>query len=345
MKTFTPTHRILITPTGGLGLRPSHEPHEEDAAVDRGNWRYMMDGELWLAHPECVTVLGPLRSPVEMAGNGTKDTNPKDAVGSRKIPWHIIPWRVMAGVCLAFFGGALKYRAFNYRIAGVRASVYIDAAIRHILRFAEGEDHDPDVKGYNAAEPSKGVLVHHLDEAIAGLMVLRDSMLLGNWTDDRAPAINPGWIDEANEMAGRIIDANPNPKADFTQYEVAKTRAVAAGLAAFVPEGTDATWLEEIKNTGEPPASSPPAPIAPAGVDTPVETPPAPFMAIHDTEPGDLPVIVDREAIPEGVTYNFIRNTFFRGDKDCDDEGGPMAFYNHWFPRASEFPPHPSEEL
>jgi hypothetical protein len=196
---------------------------------------------------------------------GVKDTNPKDAVGSRKLPWHIIPWRVMPGVVLAFFGGALKYRAFNYRIAGVRATVYADGILRHLTRFMEGEDYDPDVKGYKHEDPSKGVLIHHLDELIAGAMVLRDSILAGNWTDDRAPAVKPGWIDEANEMAARIIDANPEPKSNWTEAEVRKARAIAAAVEAFD------------KNTGAHPAPSAPAAFAPAAADTPAPIPPGPI--------------------------------------------------------------------
>jgi hypothetical protein len=164
---------------------------------------------------------------------GAKDTNPKDAVGSSKVAFHVIPWRVITGIAHAFLGGALKYRAYNYRIAGVRASVYVAASIRHILRFWEGEDWDPDVKGYNKESPLDGVLIHHLDEAIAGLMVIRDSIIRGNWQDDRPPASEPGWIDEANEMTARIIAANPDGLPSWTQAEVAKGKALAASLEAF----------------------------------------------------------------------------------------------------------------
>lgn len=105
----------------------------------------------------------------------TKDTNPKDAVGTRKAPLSALPIRVLWRVGLAMMEGALKYGRHNYRAAGVRASVYFDASLRHKFSWWEGEDIDPDS------------MLHHLDKELACLMVLRDSILSGNWVDDRPP--------------------------------------------------------------------------------------------------------------------------------------------------------------
>lgn len=136
----------------------------------------------------------------------TKDTNPKDAVGVRKAPISTMPLRVLAGVGLALLEGARKYGRHNYRVAGARASVYLDAVIMgHLATWWEGEDIDPD-SGLN-----------HIDKAIAGLFVLRDSMLAGNWTDDRPPRAKDGWRREANELAGQIIDRYPNALPPFTE--------------------------------------------------------------------------------------------------------------------------------
>ena len=62
----------------------------------------------------------------------TKDTNPKDAIGVKKLAYSMLPWRALTGVALAMQEGALKYRRHNYRVAGVRASVYFDACLRHV---------------------------------------------------------------------------------------------------------------------------------------------------------------------------------------------------------------------
>ena len=123
-----------------------------------------------------------------------KDTNPKDLVGTRKVPLSTLPFRVLWRVGLAMLEGMCKYGRHNYRAAGVRASVYFDAVVsRHLGAWWEGEDIDPD-SGLN-----------HIDKAIAGLMVLRDSMLQGNWTDDRPPAGNVDMA-ELNKQAGELID-------------------------------------------------------------------------------------------------------------------------------------------
>jgi hypothetical protein len=137
-----------------------------------------------------------------------KDTNPKDAIGIRKAPLSALPIRVLWRVGLAMLEGAVKYGRHNYRAAGVRASVYFDAGMRHFLQWWEGEDIDRDSG------------VNHIDKLIADLMVLRDSMLQGNWVDDRPPS-GAVKMDELNSLAGRIIDmhADKNPR----HYTIADT--------------------------------------------------------------------------------------------------------------------------
>lgn len=137
-----------------------------------------------------------------------KESNPKDAVGTAKVPLlSVIPLRVLGGLALAMLEGARKYRRHNYRVAGVRASVYMDALGRHIFPWWEGQDIDPD-SGLN-----------HIDKAIATLVVLRDSMLQGNWVDDRPPAAADGWILELNEKAKGVIVKYPEGLPPYTQKD------------------------------------------------------------------------------------------------------------------------------
>jgi len=103
----------------------------------------------------------------------SKPTNPKDTLGIKKAPLHCLPCDVLMELGLAMAEGAIKYGAHNYRDAGVRASVYYDALQRHIMAWWEGEDIDPDSG------------VSHLIKAMACLVVLRDSMNMENWVDDR----------------------------------------------------------------------------------------------------------------------------------------------------------------
>lgn len=133
----------------------------------------------------------------------TKDTNPKDAVGVAKAPISTVSAAVMAEVGVAMLEGALKYGRHNYRVSGVRASVYYDAVVnRHLFSWFEGEDLDPDSQ------------LSHITKAIAGLTVLRDAMIRGMWVDDRPPA-TLGFIQELNKHTARLLKKYPKPKKAF----------------------------------------------------------------------------------------------------------------------------------
>jgi hypothetical protein len=138
-----------------------------------------------------------------------KPTNPKDAVGVKKVPFSTLPMPVVAEVGLAMLEGARKYGRHNYRVAGVRASVYFDAVMRHMAQWWEGEDLDPDSD------------LSHVTKAIASLVVLRDSMMRGNWQDDRPPKAGPGWVADMNIAAADIIDRLPDAVPAHVAEEVA----------------------------------------------------------------------------------------------------------------------------
>lgn len=135
-----------------------------------------------------------------------KPTNPKDVVGCKKVPGQLVPEQVVMEIGLAMLEGSLKYGGYNYREAGVRASIYIDALKRHIAQWQEGEDID-EASGLS-----------HITKAISTLVVLRDAMLNDMWTDDRPPRTkNRRWMEEYNKKAAEIIDRVPNPVRGFTQ--------------------------------------------------------------------------------------------------------------------------------
>lgn len=135
-----------------------------------------------------------------------KETNPKDALGITKTPFSCVPSNVIAEIALGLFEGARKYGKHNYRVIGVRYSVYHDAALRHLSQFLEGEDVDPD-SGLN-----------HITKALSCLVVLRDAMLNDMWTDDRPPKVkNQNWIKDCNDKVKEIIDKYSNPVEPYTQ--------------------------------------------------------------------------------------------------------------------------------
>lgn len=134
----------------------------------------------------------------------SKPSNPKDAVGIKKVPFSVIPWGVIGELGIAMLEGALKYGRHNYRSVGVRASVYVDASIRHITSFWEGEDIDG---------PSR---ISHITKAIASLTVLRDGMMRDLWVDDRPPKLGADWMKILNSKAEVLIEGNPNPQPAIT---------------------------------------------------------------------------------------------------------------------------------
>lgn len=136
--------------------------------------------------------------------NHFKPSNPKDGVGSRKVGLHAVPFTVMWEVGNGMGEGGYKYGTHNYRAAGVRASVYFDATVaRHLAAWWEGEDVDPDSG------------VNHVTKAICSLIVLRDSMIRGNWVDDRPIKSDPNLLHEANKRAAALADKYPNPVAPY----------------------------------------------------------------------------------------------------------------------------------
>ena len=109
-------------------------------------------------------------------GTVSKETNPKDAISTKKPRFYSgLPANVTKEVSIGMMEGAMKYGRHNYRVTGVRASVYIDATIGHILDYWEGQDMDPESN------------LHHITKAIASLYVLRDSQMRNMCEDDRPP--------------------------------------------------------------------------------------------------------------------------------------------------------------
>lgn len=147
-------------------------------------------------------------------GQVTKPSNPKEAVGGAKLDMGLVPWSLVIGAAKAFLEGALKYGRFNWRIAGVRASTYFAAAQRHMAKWYNGQDFDPKTK------------VHHLENAIACLAIIRDAELYKKLNDDRPPCPDPDamarLIDESDAVISHLKESfkSHTPK----QYTIADTR-------------------------------------------------------------------------------------------------------------------------
>jgi len=222
---------------------------EKMTLTDNSNWdRKLHDPACSLGHDpmssECDIPLQELRRRAnnENAGDGSKPSNPKDAVGSKKARWFsYIPLRVLVGVGIAMLEGALKYGRHNYRVAGIRGSVYVDAVVcGHLVPWMEGEDIDPDSGR------------HHIDKAIASLVVLRDGMLEGNWTDDRPPSAKgfAEFMAQAHKDTEALLAKYPEGKrkAAFTIDDTIWKNAAAARAAIDDIDANNNLRLEDIGN-------------------------------------------------------------------------------------------------
>lgn len=164
-----------------------------------------------------------------------KETNPKDAVGVRK--WRqftTVPLTVVAEVGAAMLEGARKYGRHNYRVAGVRSSVYIDAAMGHLMQYWEGEDIDADSG------------LHHVVKAMASLAVLRDAMLQDMLADDRPPKAKLDKVrDDLQETVEEIMDRWPDAVSPYTATEPSKSGPTLPGVDEARPDYEHIVYVDE----------------------------------------------------------------------------------------------------
>ncbi len=127
---------------------------------------------------------------IKSDNSDTKPTNPKDAIGSDKIPLHLWPETASILGSLAMLDGALKYGRSNFRAIGVRASIYYDAARRHLIKWFEGEDADSDSG------------LPHLAHALACIAILIDAGAADKLNDDRM--IKGGTLQFLKDMTPHV---------------------------------------------------------------------------------------------------------------------------------------------
>jgi hypothetical protein len=102
-----------------------------------------------------------------------ESNNPKDRIGQAKVSLTKIPGVALLHEAKAMMNGASRYGAFNWRDHSVLASIYVDAALRHLYSWFEGEEEAQDSG------------VHHLGHLRACTAILLDAQATGNLVDDR----------------------------------------------------------------------------------------------------------------------------------------------------------------
>jgi hypothetical protein len=120
-----------------------------------------------------------------------KDTNPKDAIGARKVALSLLSPIAKAAWSVAQYCGMVKYGAWNWRKAGVRMTVYLDAIDRHRDGLLSGEWYDP-VDG-----------TPHLGNIMACCAIILDAKAAGKLVDDRPPSVDmrPAYAEAEAIMA------------------------------------------------------------------------------------------------------------------------------------------------
>lgn len=122
-------------------------------------------------------------------------SNPKDLLGIKKPSLTKIPQIALLWESLAMMDGGGKYGPYNWRDNKVVASIYIDALLRHVALWFEGQQKADDSG------------CHHLGHARACLGILLDAEATGNLIDDRP--VSDGTTAAFEKVFAEVMSAIP----------------------------------------------------------------------------------------------------------------------------------------
>ena len=103
----------------------------------------------------------------------TQYNDPKGAAGAIKVPLGLIPPHAMEQTAWVHKLGADKYGPWNWRETGVCASTYVNAILRHLNAWRDGEDLDPESG------------ISHLAHVACSANILMDAEYCDKLQDDR----------------------------------------------------------------------------------------------------------------------------------------------------------------
>lgn len=229
-----------------------------------------------------------------------KDTNPKDAAAQGRVPLYLLSPIAKAIWALAQFAGMTKYGAWNWRITGVRASVYLSAMGRHLDAYLSGEELDPVDQ------------THHLGNIMACAAILLDARAAGKLVDDRPPVVGIRDTYQAMEaltgfLAEKYKDAKPR-HCTIADPVIPPSAPVPAEVADTIPSGP----LVSVSLSSTDPDADPPSSLPSVEVPVDVFTDAAP-----DTLKSSQEARVDEYIRPEHVRDVVLayRVIHLRGDK------------------------------
>jgi hypothetical protein len=119
------------------------------------------------------------------------DGNPKTVYGMSKPGIEGVPVAPLFMVGEVMRLGIRKYGLTNWRHDPISASVYYNAAMRHIMTWWDGDNND-----FESQQP-------HLAHAVACLLILMDARLSDDLIDDRPSAgLTSSYLDSQARRRG-----------------------------------------------------------------------------------------------------------------------------------------------
>ncbi len=160
------------------------------------------------SYPTC-SVCGAFAGDIhdrEKHGFDNKETNPKDGAATTRLDMSLVPGSARAYIALALTEGDRKYGGYNWRVAGVKVSVYVAACARHLEKWWNGEDIDPISK------------VPHLANAMASLAIVVDALENEKAVDDRPPKHEMSeLLTRFEEVVAHLQRLYPNGPGRYTE--------------------------------------------------------------------------------------------------------------------------------
>ena len=118
--------------------------------------------------------------------------NPKKVYGDKKPPLAQLPLIALAHASTAHYDGDLKYGFRNWREKPVEALTYVNAAMRHLMLWAEGEEQARDTK------------VNNLGAVIACCAILLDAQANEALIDNRSKS--QAACDTLHDLEKLVVD-------------------------------------------------------------------------------------------------------------------------------------------
>lgn len=172
-------------------------------------------------------------------GQNVDNTNPKDRLGVLKAPLRLVPPALAIETARAMANGAKKYGPYNWRDTEVRVTVYLEAILRHVMAYMDGEE---------TAEDSG---IDHLAHAAAGLAIIFDARAVGTLLDDRptrGPAAKLLAMQDQTDAASPFL--GPKPPEDELPLENPgkRYRAPYGGASHYWTDDCDNMGCREVTN-------------------------------------------------------------------------------------------------